>query len=193
MRSSLIFTLLLLSLIVAGCGGGAAREAMKGPAVAASERAGSAGVTSKRLARNGISLSIPDGWDGRILFREPTGREGLIFQVANFTLPPNAGLEQPPKLPPGEEDPIKAMTESDVLVMAIDGATGGAVAATPPTLDELTPVRGPQVPRGHALASGTFWFDARCVSIEVDFGGAQPARDLQRRVDDVLASLVVRD
>ncbi len=57
MRSSLIFTLLLLSLIVADCGGGAAREAMKGPAVAASERAGSAGVTSKRLAARDLRPS----------------------------------------------------------------------------------------------------------------------------------------
>jgi len=153
----------------------------------------SAPICSPGATRNGISLGVPEGWDGRILFLEPTGRHGVIFQVANFTLPTNAGLEPPSRLPPGEEDPIKAMSENDVLVTVIDGAAGGGRLPTPLTLEVLHAVQGPQVPRGHALATGAFCSGVRCVSVDVDFGSTQPTPDLERRVNEVLASLIVRD
>jgi hypothetical protein len=147
----------------------------------------------QRLARNGISIAVPDRWDGRILFREAAGRDGVIFQVANFALPGNEGLNPPRELPSGEEDPIKAMDDGDVLVMFIDGAQAGGAAQEPVTLDELTLIDGPRVPRGHSLAQGSFCFATRCVSVEVDFGSTQPRGDLVQRVNDVLASLAASD
>ena len=145
----------------------------------------------KRLARNGISVAVSEGWDGRILFREATGRHGVIFQVANFVLPANEGLEPPHELPPGQEDPIKAMDDRDVLVMVIDGAEAGATAPKPLELGDLEAIHGPRVPHGHALAQGSFCFASRCLSVEVDFGAAQLRDDLVRRVNDVLASIAV--
>jgi len=150
-------------------------------------------ASSRRLVRNSVSVAVPAGWDGRILFREATGRNGVQFQVANFALPANEGLEPPRELPPGEEDPIKAMDDGDVLVTIIDGAEAAAAAPKPLTLDHLTPIDGPRVPRGHSLAQGSFCFATRCVGVEVDFGAAQPRGDPVRRVNDVLASLAVGD
>jgi hypothetical protein len=178
-----MFALLLVA--VTGCG------------ISDGDSAESAGdELRQRLARNGIAVAIPSGWDGRILFREATGRDGVLLQVANFTLPSNEGLEPPEELPPGEEDPIKAMDDGDVVVMisepaSWDAARAGAAARTPMTLADLAPVLGPRVPSGHSFAQGTFCFASRCLLIEVDFGAGQPRDDLVSRVDEVLASLAV--
>lgn len=147
----------------------------------------------QRLERNSISVAIHTDWDGRVLFREAAGRTGIIFQLANFELPANEGLQPPRELPPGEEDPIKAMGDDDVLVMIIDGVEAATAVANPPTVESLTPIVGPQVPHGHSLAQGSVCLATRCVGIEVDFGAAQPADDLIRRVNGVLASLAVDD
>ena len=153
----------------------------------------------ERLARNGISVSVPEGWDGRVMFREPTGRDGVMLQVANFVLPANEGLEPPRELPPGEEDPIKAMGSGHALVMIGEPASwdrtpdpgAGPPAPEPLTVADLTPVNGPRIPVGHSLAEGSFCFGSRCLEVEVDFGAAHPADALVQRVDDVLASLAV--
>jgi hypothetical protein len=183
-RCALVVALFLGSAVAAGCG---AHEG---------DGAASADDALPRLARNGIAVAVPHGWDGRILFREATGRDGVLFQVANFTLPANDGLEPPEELPPGQEDPIKAMYDGDVLVMigepaSWDVAEAGVAAPRPLTLAELTPVHGPRVPSGHSLATGTFCFASRCLGIEVDFGAAQPRDELVAGVDEVLASLAV--
>lgn len=151
-------------------------------------------VEARRLAHSGIAVIVPDEWDGRILYADPAGAAGAILQVANFRLPPNEGFEPPLELPPGQEDPIKAMGEADVLV-TIDGYE--ATGIRPPEaigVDDLRllPPGAPRVPRGHALAQGSFCYRARCVRIEVDFGGVAPPADLREDVDRVLASLTVR-
>jgi hypothetical protein len=148
-------------------------------------------VDTQRLERNGIAIAVPRGWSGRILFTEPTGPEDVTFQVGNFELPPNEGLEPPRQLAPGEEDPIKAMAAGDVLIMILDGASGGAEAPQKVSVGDLEPVEGPRVPQGHWLAAESFCFGPRCVRIEVDFGMPEPgSRDFER-VDAVLASLTV--
>ncbi len=149
-------------------------------------------AAGRRLARNGVSLAIPEGWDGRILFRDPAGSGGVVFQLANFELPPNEGLEQPRELPPGQEDPINAMDAGDVLVTVISDEGDGDAAPLPVTLDDLRllPAGTPRIPRGHTLAEGSFCFGVRCIRIEVDFGGP-PAPDLAERVNEVLTSLTV--
>jgi hypothetical protein len=106
---------------------------------------------------SGVSIAVPPGWDGRVLFRDPSGL-GPIFQVANFELPANEGFEPPEELPPGEEDPIKAMGPGDVLVVAITGPVNGKPAPERLSFDDLQllPYDAPRVPRGWALAEGTF-------------------------------------
>jgi hypothetical protein len=149
----------------------------------------------RRLARNGVSVAVPPGWDGRMLFREPAGSWGVLFQVANFELPSNQGFEPPRKLPPGQEDPIKAMGEDDVLVTVSSDEADGAPAPEPVSLDALRflPTGAPRVPHGHSLAERSLCFGARCLRIEVDFGGRTPARSLRERVDEVLASIAVEE
>jgi hypothetical protein len=147
-------------------------------------------AADRRLARNGVSISVPAGWDGRMLFRDAAGSWGVIFQTANFELPANEGFEPPQELPPGEEDPIKAMDADDVLITIVSDEATGAPGAI--TLDQLwfLPEATPRVPHGHTLAEGSFCYGARCLRIEVDFGGLpQPA--LERAVNRVLASLDV--
>jgi hypothetical protein len=147
---------------------------------------------ARRLTRNGVSITVPTGWDGRIMFRDPAGSWGVIFQVANFQLPPNEGFEPPHELPLGQEDPIKAMEAGDVLVTVSSDEAMGEPTPETLTLDELRflPKAAPRVPRGHTLAEGSFCYPERCVRIEVDFGGrAEPA--LSTRVNEVLASLAV--
>jgi len=150
----------------------------------------------RRLEHRGVSLALPAGWDGRVLFLDPQGTSGLL-QGANFELPPNEGFAPPQELPPGEVDPIKAMTAEDVLITilpcaALPGTGPGRPAPARISLDSLSfrSAGDPSVPRGHALAEGAFRFGERCLRIEVDFGGP-PSDSLQKRVDDVLASLIV--
>src|SRR5919106_4895367 len=75
------------------------------------------------LTHQGISIAVPEGWDGRALFTDAAGEGTVIFQVANFALPPNEGLEPPQELPPGEVDPIKAMTGEDLLLTVLPCAS----------------------------------------------------------------------
>lgn len=152
---------------------------------------------ARRLEHSGVSLEIPDGWDGRVLFLDPQGASGLL-QVANFELPPNEGFAPPQELPPGEVDPIKAMAAEDVLVTvlpctALPGTDSGRPAPERIALDVLSfrSPGDPSVPRGHALAEGTFNFGKRCLRIQVDFGSRPPPDRLEKRIDEVFASLSV--
>jgi hypothetical protein len=190
MRNSrvLIAGLVVLVALLTGCGA-AGGDAPRGAEPRVHGQRGEA--APQRLDRNGISLRIPVGWDGRVLFRESSGRDGVIFQVANFELPANDGLAPPAELPPGEEDPLKAMTGRDVLVMISDGAGEGSPAPRLVTVEHLAPIAGPRVPRGHSLAARSFCFGRRCVDVEVDFGSTSPGDVDVRRVDEVLASLSV--
>jgi hypothetical protein len=165
---------LAVSLVLAGCGDESSSDA------------------TRRLTRNGVSLPVPTGWDGRVLFLDAAGSYGVIFQVANFALPTNEGFDPPQELPLGQEDPIKAMGAGDVLVMVRTDEPTGEPAPQRVSLDRLrvVPAGTPRIPRRHTLAEESFCYGKRCVRIEVDFGGrADPA--LKRRVDEVLALLQV--
>jgi len=153
-------------------------------------------TASRRLEHGGVSLELPAGWDGRVLFLDPQGTSGLL-QAANFELPPNDGFAPPQELPPGEVDPIKAMTGEDVLLTvlacgALPGTSTGKPAPERITLASLAfrDAGDPRVPRGHALAEGAFRFGERCLRIEVDFGGT-PDPSPASRVDDILYALSV--
>jgi hypothetical protein len=181
MRTLAVFAA-LVAAGSAGCGG----EQTRGQPVAR-------GAPDQReLARNGISMAVLPRWDGRILFRDAAGSQGVSFQVANFELPANEGFEPPQELPPGEEDPIKAMDAGDVLVTVVSDHPGGEPAPATISLDDLRrlPAGTLRVPHGHTLAVRSFCYGARCVQVEVDLGGpAEPA--LLNQVEKVLASLEV--
>jgi hypothetical protein len=149
-------------------------------------------TAARRVTRNGVSIAIPTGWDGRMLFRDAAGSWGVIFQIANFALPPNEGFEPPRELPPGQEDPIKAMGDGDVLITVATDEVTGELTPGAVTLDRLRflPAAAPRVPRGHRIAEGSFCYGKRCVRVEVDFGGRSDP-PLSSAVDAVLGSLVV--
>lgn len=142
------------------------------------------------LERDGVSIELPDGWDGRLLADDSSA----VLQAANFKLLPVGTTE----LPAGEKDPIKAMTAENVLVTIVPcGLVSWEDAANPApehiTLEELSylPASHPRLPSGHAFAYRSFLFEDRCLRIEVDFGAAPPSRMLKEMVNEVLASLSV--
>jgi hypothetical protein len=141
----------------------------------------------------GVTIEVPAGWDGRVLYRDATGLWGAIFQVANFTLPGNEGLDPPKELPPGKEDPIKAMGPEHVLITITTNAADDEPAPQQISFEDLRllPFSAPRVPRGHTFAQGTFCYRFQCLLIEVDFGGRPPQPELIERVDDILGSVSV--
>jgi hypothetical protein len=148
--------------------------------------------TESELRHQGISIAVPEGWDGRVLFTDAAGEGPVMFQVANFALPLNEGLEPPQELPPGQEDPIKAMTGDDLLVMISTDQVAVAGRAGPPRISEQSFLaRGsPRIPHGHDVAEELGCVHGRCVRVTVDFA-SPPSRDLIDAVNDVLASLTI--
>jgi hypothetical protein len=161
-------------------------------AAAAGGDPGSVTLRYETIVGAAVSMDVPPGWDGRVLYLDATGEYGAVFQVANFELPANDGFEPPAELPPGEEDPIKAMGAGDVLVMVTTGAATGSPAPAELSLADLELVTGGRVPVGHQLARGAFCRDLRCVDVEVDFGAA-PGEELTTEVDGVLASIALAE
>ena len=172
-------TLALVAILpaVAGCGAGT------------SDVRPAAATEGRNLERNGISIAVPGGWDGRVLFREPTGTTGAVFQVASFELPAQEGLEPPPRGP----DRIKEMRDGDVLITMLTDEAEGRPVDGAPRLADLTflPRGAPRIPHGHALAEGSVCLATRCLAISVDFGAAAPDPALLEHVDGVLRSLAV--
>ena len=181
-------------IFVTACGAGEDRESApsdeangSGAArgVTAEAKAKSVAPAGARLEHDGVSIEVPDGWEGRVL-------SPGVLQAANFELVP-VGTE----LPAGEEDPIKAMTATQALVTALPcGLVSWEVAAQAAdeiALDDLTflPAEHPRVPRGHAFAQGSLDFSGRCLRVEVDFGGTSPGPKLKDAVNAILGSVSV--
>ena len=181
-------------LVATACGAAEDREsAPSGAAAVSGVTGGSAGdVPAPRLEHDGVSIELPSGWEGRVF---PLDDPSAMLQAANFEFVP-VGEE----LPPGEEDPIKAMTAQHALVAVLP--CGMVSFEEPPrpapervSLDNLTflPDGHPGVLRGHALAHASFGFSGRCLRVEADFGGAPPWRKLRDTVNAILASLSVAE
>ena len=177
-------------LLAVACGSAEDRgSARSGEATGSGAARGLASeVPSRRLEHAGVSIELPKGWRGRVL------APGLL-QAANFDLAP-VGQE----LPPGEEDPIKAMAAEHALVTILP--CGLVSFEEPPrpapsqvSLHDLTflPPGHPRIPVGHAFAHGSFDFSGRCLRVEADFGGAPPRQQLKDAVDDITASLSVAE
>jgi hypothetical protein len=152
---------------------------------------GHAPAEADRLEHDGVSIALPPGWDGRVLALD---YPAAVLQAANFELLPPGETE----LPPGEQDPIKAMTAQHAVVSVFPcGLLGEEQTARPaPELIVLEELRfaspgDARVPRGHALAQGSFQFAGRCLRIEADFGTESPTPALRIEVDEVLATLSV--
>lgn len=176
-----VISILLAVLLATSCGAAGDRQSV------ASEAA-----EGDPLKYDGISFELPEQWDGRTL---PLGASAAVLQAANFKLLP-AGIE----LRPGEEDPIKAMTADHVLLTVapcgiVNDKGPGRPAPKGINLHDLSflPAGHPRIPRGHAIAQGSFDFDERCLRIVVDFGGTHSAARLREAVNEVLASLSVSE
>ena len=108
-----------------------------------------------RLEHHGVSIELPNGWQGRVIPLD-------VLQTANFEFVP-VSVE----LLPGEEDSLKTMTAQHALVAILP--CGLVSFEQPPrpapervSLDDLTflPSGHPRVPHGHAFAHGSFDFSA---------------------------------
>lgn len=163
--------------VVAGCGGGSDR------------RPDGAG----ELSHHGISIGVPDEWDGRVLFTDSAGEGVVIFQVANFALPLNEGFQPPQELPPGDEDPIKAMAGDDLLLMVSTDQGSAPDLSLPVRITEASflPRGSPLIPRGHAIAEEAGCFEGACVRVTVDFA-TPPSPAQLRAANEVLAALAIR-
>jgi hypothetical protein len=172
-----VLTLVCALAVVAGCGGGSDDEP----------------TSERQLRHHGISIAIPEAWDGRVLYTDAAGDGAVLFQVANFALAPNEGFEPPQELPPGEVDPIKAMAGDDLLIM-VSTNQGAAPTRTLPlriSEDSFLSPDSPIIPRGHAIAEEAGCIEGRCIRVTVDFAKAPSAVQLER-ANGVLASLVIR-
>jgi hypothetical protein len=142
------------------------------------------------LTQGGVSLQVPEGWDGRVLFLDPAGDRALL-QVANFELPEQHGFAPPPDLPNGAEDPIKAMTGDDVLLTILLGRGERAPGRLVIEAADFLPSGAPRVPRGHALATRSFCLEGDCIEVDVDFAEAPADASLLAQVNAVLATLTI--
>lgn len=183
-------------LFATACGAAQDREsATSGKATGSGAARGleaSAAPEGPRLEHDGVSIELPNGWEGRVV---PLDYPWAVLQAANFEFVP-VGVE----LPLGEEDPIKAMTAQHALVAILPCGIASFEERPRPaperiSLDDLTflPRGHPPVPRGHDFALGLFEFTGRCLRLEADFGGARPGPKLKDAVNAVLGSLSVEE
>jgi hypothetical protein len=176
MRAMRAFAVLCAAGLVAGCGGVSAAD---------EER-------TSELSHHGISISVPEEWDGRVLFTDAAGEGAVIFQLANFLLPPNEGLEPPRELLPGKHDPIKAMAGDDLLIMVSTGQGPASNRRLPVRITKasfLAPT-SPLIPHGHAIAQEDGCFEERCLRVTVDFA-TTPSSEQIESANEVLSSLVI--
>jgi hypothetical protein len=132
-----------------------------------------------QLTGGGARLRLPDGWQGR------TTSEGglLILQAANFSL---AAHDR-------GEDPIKAMTQGQVVVTLSTG-TGCCPAisiSASPTIGASDFRHDRRVPVGRPLAMKAVRTHGRIFFISALFGARPPAPSLLRQANQLLTSLTV--
>jgi hypothetical protein len=142
----------------------------------------------QRLAKAGLRIVLPRGWQGRIV-RAERGFPDPAIEAANFPLAP---VRAPVVVP----SPT-GLTRSQVrLVLLQVGNPPGR--RFPPTrrIRPLSPadfaLRLPEVPPGHAFARRHFSQGGRSFSLMVEFGARPAPQDLLRETDRFLASLWIR-
>jgi hypothetical protein len=168
---ALILTLLLLSLIVAGCG-------------AVDRDAGvRSGEATKTVRGYGLKVELPAGWHGEVVRPEPPG--ALTLRAANFPLPPATDVGQQAQ---------RTMGERDVLITLVHYGRAGDDArsrqATLPLAIErahFTPFEGfarPVANEAFVLAGGAF-------QLWAVFRDASPSDEVLAEANRVLATIAL--
>jgi hypothetical protein len=150
---------------------------------------GSEAGSARRIAGFGLSLRIPDGWDGRVWKPKVDYPIDPMVFAASFPLPEH-------------EDPLgsKALAEvtpTRVLVRVFEvgnapGSNGFRVLRKPVSVSsaDLRPYR--ETSRGRSVMRRRFALHGRSFVLFVDFGTRPPRRRLVRQVNGLLGTLRVR-
>src|SRR6266516_2881777 len=143
------------------------------------------GAANERLAKAGLRVVIPRGWQGRIV-RADRGFPSPAIEAANFRLAPVSASVVVPN--------AAGLTRSQVRLVLLEvGNPPGR--RFPPTrrIRPLLPAdfafRLPEVAAGHAFARRHFSHGGRSFSLMVEFGARPAPKGLLRVVDELLASL----
>jgi len=157
----------LLAISVFFLLGGSAAEASDGPV---------------RIARYGVSVTVPARWYGRI-YERPGGLP--ILRTANFRLPVN-----------DDDFATKAtrrMGRQGILIILLESNTKNFKQARLPIqirrADFLPRFKG--VPLSHAFAQRRFSTRNRRFSLWVEFGQRKPSQAMLSRANVVLGTLLI--
>jgi hypothetical protein len=143
------------------------------------------GAPKERLAKAGLRVVIPRGWQGRIV-RADRGFPSPAVEATNFRLAPVSASVVVPS-PTG-------LTRSQVRLVLLEVGNPPS-RRFPPTrrIQPLSPAdfafRLPEVAAGHAFARRHFSQGGRSFSLMVEFGARPAPEGLLRVVDELLASL----
>jgi hypothetical protein len=154
------------------------------PGCSDGERKAKAGAETKALEGHGVSVRIPEGWDGRIEW--PSPEFARIVHLATFELPS--------ELDARGHAAERRMGQGDVyLNIGVDAA----FTANSPLRrleidrsDAMTIWEG-KVPEAAARVMRSYLRDGRQIQVWVSFGSA-PTEDLVDDVNEVIATLRLR-
>jgi hypothetical protein len=146
------------------------------------------GAAKPPLAKAGLRVVLPRGWQGRIVLADP-GFANPAIEAANFPLAPIRDSVVVPS-PTG-------LTQSQVrLVLLQVGNPPGPRFPPTRSIRPLSPddfaFRLPDVPPAHAFARRHFSQGGRSFNLMVEFGTRPARRDLLRATDRFLGSLRIR-
>ncbi len=145
-------------------------------------------VFGQPLSYSGVTVDLPEGWYGRVQFRDVSGKDFLL-QVANFALPEQTGLVASISLPAGSEDPTKDLSGGDVLVTVLNVAAAQGDSSF--ALDQADFIVGDLVPRGRSVAQRSVTASGRGFFVDAMFGQTPVDATVLGAVNSVLASAVV--
>src|SRR3989440_3582243 len=143
------------------------------------------GAAKERLAKAGLRVVIPRGWQGRIV-RADRGFPSLAIEAATFRLAPVSASVAVPN--------AAGLTRSQVRLVLLEvGNPPGRRFPMTRRIRPLSPAdfafRLQEVPAGHAFARRHFSQGGRSFSLMVEFGARPAPEALLRVVDELLASL----
>ena len=140
----------------------------------------------------GLSIELPEGWDGRIV--DNSSSAFPVLQVANFTLGP---------IRPGHAlaDNERTSEGPDQVVMVLQDLTSQCPCGGLPKFEPATPpfalsasevgVGMEGIPPGHDFARKTFTFGGRWFDLWVEFGSNPAPNGVLDQVNSVLQTLVI--
>src|SRR5206468_990827 len=81
---------------------------------------GIAGIFMRQMAKNGIAVGLPDGWEGRIFQRLPErgAHSASVMHAASFPIPPEVG--------DFGGGAVELMSNRDLLVVLFEYGTASA-------------------------------------------------------------------